>query len=161
MTKCKDERIGVGGNPGQPTFKIPLSSIKYIMSVLRSVFLIPDTPLPIITADELAIGTLFRSGVSRTDTAARVITQKSNAGITTGVAEDGSENISNKKDRIMVEEIMRELQTKAMIDIVIPIGALSLTTSPSQPDIVLANSAGSVTGTIINTINIKARGILR
>jgi hypothetical protein len=154
MAKCKDERIGLGGNPSQPSFKIPLSSIKQILALLRAVFDIPDTPLPIITAQELEFGARMRPGISRIDTASRVISKKAGAGIDTGAAEDGSENISNKKDRIMVEEIMRELQTKAKIEVVIPTGAIKTT---------LTGTAGVVpiVGAGTNLIAVSGYGIIR
>lgn len=100
------------------------SNIKQIIDLIKSAFDIPDIPLPVITAQELEIGAKFRTGISRTDTASRVISKKSGVGIEIGAAEDGSENISNKMDRIIVEEILRELQTKAKVEIVIPTGAI-------------------------------------
>ena len=124
MAKCKDEKIGLGGNPGLPSLKIPLGSIKQILSTLQSVFGLPDIPLPVITAQELSIGAKFRSGISRIDTTSRIIAQCAAQGIDVGPAEDGSENISIKAKKIMVDEIMRELQTRSKIEIVIPAFAI-------------------------------------
>ena len=55
-----------------------------------------------------------------------------------------------------INELKSQL-SGAMIDVVIPQGGLSLT----QADIVLANSAGPVTGTIVNQKDIKASGNIR
>ena len=163
MAKCKDEKIGLGGNPGQPSLKIPLGSIKQILSTLQSVFGLPDIPLPVITAKELSIGARSRSGISRIDTTARIISRCAAQGMDIGPAEDGSENISIKAKKIMADEIMRELQTKSKVEIVIPEGAIVLSTPIDG--VLSVTPAGAVVGTLSNinpiTAEVKGYGILR
>ena len=129
-------------------------AIKQILATLKSVFDLPDIPLPVITAQELAIGAKFRSGISRIDTTSRVIGQCGAQGIDVGPAEDGSENISIKAKRIMVDEIMRELQTRAKIEIVIPAFAIKTNVTGTAGIIPVA-------GTGVNQTAVGGYGIVR
>jgi hypothetical protein len=162
MSKCKDERLGIGADPGKPSLKIPLSSIKSVLQILKCAFQMPEISLPPITSREIELGIKFRQGISKTDTAARVINRKTSANIDIGPNNDGSDNKSNAKDKIMVEEIMDELMYKAKIEVVIPTGNLVLTL-PGDGFLSSDPYTGTVTGSISNLKSgpIKAEGIIR
>lgn len=159
MSERKDERLGIGSDPGRPSLKMPLSSIKSVIQMLKYALQTSDIPLPFISAEQIEIGVKFRRGISKIDTVSRVINKKAGIGINIGPNNDGSENKSNAKDRILIEEILDEIMYKSKVEVVIPKGGLLLNT---PKDIVLANGAGPVVGTISNvTRPIKAEGIIR
>lgn len=160
MSECKDERLGIGADPGKPSLKIPLSSIKSVLQMIKCAFQAPDIPLPFISAEEIEFGVKFRQGMSKTDTTARIINRKSGANIDTGPNNDGSQNKSNAKDKIMTEEILDEIMYRAKVEVVIPKGGLMLS---APNDINLIGYAGfPIQGAISNkTRPIKAEGIIR
>lgn len=158
MSKCKDERLGIGSDPSKPSLKIPLSSIKSVIQMLKCALQMGDLQLPFLSAQQIEFGVKFRQGISKTDTTARVLNRKASAGIDIGPNNDGSENKSNAKDKIVVEEIMDELMYRSKIEVVIPTGGLNL---QIPKDGTLMAGQIPVAGAIINTTAIKAEGIIR
>lgn len=106
MSKCSDERIGIGGNPGQPKFNIPLSSIKSIVTMLKCAFSVADVPMSYISPTEISLGVKNRLGISKSKVLAEVLNKMKASDIQTGPNTDGSENKVNKYTKAIVDSVV-------------------------------------------------------
>ncbi len=97
------------------------TTIGTIITLFKNIFK-PPTPLPLITKEEIFIGSKFREGLSAIDIASKIIERKKEIGIGIGPLPSGGENIDLKMETIRVEEIVNALLTNAKIEVAIPPG---------------------------------------
>lgn len=121
-----------------------------INKVLKSV----RPALPAIPALLLISELKSRPGLSAIALTSAIISRLNEAGITTGVNEDGSENKINKFVRIMCEEIINEIKDNAVVNAVIEPGSV-ITTGTG------ANAGGPVTVISTNTMVSQLLGLIR
>ena len=95
-----------------------------------------------------------RPGLSAIALTSAIISRLNEAGITTGVNEDGSENKINKFVRIMCEEMVNEIKDNAVVNAVIEPGSV-ITTGTG------ANAGGPVTVISTNTMVSQLSGLIR
>lgn len=95
-----------------------------------------------------------RPGLSAIALTSAIISRLNEAGITTGVNEDGSENKINKFVRIMCEEMINEIKDNAVVNAVIEPGSV-ITTGNG------ANAGGPVTVISTNTMVSQLSGLIR
>lgn len=100
------------GNDG-----IDFTKAKEVISSLISLFKVPSLPAPPVSK-RTALSATLRSGLSPSTIAGEIIKRQSEAGAIIGANDDGSENISEKMERIRVEEIVSALISDARITIV-------------------------------------------
>ncbi len=79
----------------------------------------PALPLPPIL---VKLGGSKRPGLSPSTIASRIIARQSEAGVKAGLLPDGSDNLSEKMERIRIEEIVNAIITEMRIDVTIPTG---------------------------------------
>jgi len=96
--------------------------IKEILQVISAVFKAPKQPLTSLPPPLVLTGGNMRPGLSPDMIAARIITRQSEAGANVGPLPDGSESISEKMERIRIQEIVKAIMTEAKIEVVIPPG---------------------------------------
>lgn len=120
-----------------------------VSSVIESVRL-PASQVP---ATLIAMGAIYRPGISPMIVASNIIARQSEAGAPYGPMPDGSKNIAEAMERIRIEEIVNALKFDAQVQVAIPPGAISITASG-------ANAGGPVVcvGTNINAV--KGVGII-
>lgn len=122
MSKCVDERIG--NNPGKPSFKIPLSSIKSIITMLKCLFDMTDSPLPFISAQEISIGHGNKTGMNKAKIFAKTISDMKAAGLNTGPNRDGSENLNLIATRAIIYNTIDNIKFDGRMDGSLPEGTL-------------------------------------
>ena len=110
--------------------------------------------LPAIPALLLICELKRRPGLSAIALTSAIISRLNEAGITTGVNEDGSENKINKFVRIMCEEMVNEIKDNAVVNAVIEPGSV-ITTGTG------ANAGGPVTIISTNTMVSQLSGLIR
>jgi len=94
-----------------------------------------------------------RPGLSAIALASAIIRRLPEAGIETGVNNDGSPNKINQFVRLMCEEIVQEIKDNARVTCVIEPGSINSVGSG-------ANAGGPVVVTSINTIPVNTMGII-
>lgn len=99
-----------------------LSNIKNIINIVSSAFKLnfntqPSLPPPLIFA-----GGKLRQGLSAQQIAARIISRQQEAGAPVGVLVDGSDNVSERMEKIRIEEMVNAILTEAKIEVSIPPG---------------------------------------
>ncbi len=124
MSKCKDERIGLGSNPGQLSSKIPLSSIKSVMQMIRCAFEVSDGVLPVISAELINSGTINKTGLSKTRLYSNVLQNLKGGGIDIGPNAAGEDNKSNKFVKAIVDNVINEILENMVIETALPIGTI-------------------------------------
>lgn len=110
-------------------------------------------PIATIPAILLANSTVKRSGMSAMEIASRIISRQAEAGAPFGPAADGSPNISEKMERIRVEEIINALKMDSRVQIGIPIGGIQIMATG-------ANAGGPVVCTGFNVNYPHGDGII-
>jgi len=121
--------------------------IEKAFSVVRK----PLVPIPPI----LLIGEVYqRPGLSAIALASAIIKRLPEAGIETGVNNDGSPNKINQFIRIFCEQVVQELKDNALVTCSILPGTIN---SVGRG----ANECGPVVVTSSNTVPINIRGILQ
>ncbi len=96
---------------------IDFTKAKEVIGALIGLFKVPSLPAPPVSK-RTALSATLRSGLSPSKIAGEIIKRQSEAGATIGANDDGSENISEKMERIRVEEIVSALISDARITIV-------------------------------------------
>jgi len=124
MSKCKDERIGLGSNPGQPSSKIPLSSIKSVMQMIRCAFEVSDGVLPVISAELINSGAINKSGLSKTRLYSNVLQNLKGGGIDIGPNAAGGDNKSNKFAKAIIDNVINEILENMVIETALPVGTI-------------------------------------
>jgi uncharacterized protein YacL len=89
-----------------------------VIKNLLNLFKVPSLPAPPVTKVQTLTSKL-RPGLSSTKIAANIIKRQSEAGAPVGALDDGSENISEKMERIRVEEIINAIISDARITVTI------------------------------------------
>lgn len=79
----------------------------------------PSTPLP---PPLIYVGAQTRQGLSSQQIASRIISRQQEAGAPVGTLPDGSDNVSERMEKIRIEEITNAILTESKMDIVIPPG---------------------------------------
>lgn len=112
------------------------------------------TPATSVPPFILALGGRFRSGISPSIVAAKIIQRQSEAGAPYGPSADGSANIAEAMERIRVEEIVKALKFDAQVQISIPPGGISITATG-------ANAGGPVVVQGTNSTIVNGYGIIQ
>lgn len=130
-----------------------MSWINKIANGIEKVFSTVRAPLQIIPPILLISEVYQRPGLSAIALASSIIKRLPEAGIETGVNNDGSPNKLNQFVRILSEEIIQEIKDNARVTCVVESGTInSLGTG--------ANAGGPVVVTSVNTIPINVMGII-
>jgi hypothetical protein len=79
----------------------------------------PALPLP---PTLVKIGGSNRPGLSPSTIASRIISRQNEAGVIGGALPNGGDNLSEKMERIRIEEIVNAIITEMRIDVTIPMG---------------------------------------
>lgn len=130
-----------------------MSWINKIANGIEKAFSTVRAPLQIIPPILLISELYQRPGLSAIALASSIIKRLPEAGIETGVNNDGSPNKINQFVRILSEEIIQEIKDNARVTCVVESGTInSLGTG--------ANAGGPVVVTSVNTIPINVMGII-
>lgn len=130
-----------------------MSWINKIANGIEKAFSTVRAPLQIIPPILLICEVYQRPGLSAIALASSIIKRLPEAGIETGVNNDGSPNKINQFVRILSEEIIQEIKDNARVTCVVESGTInSLGTG--------ANAGGPVVVTSVNTIPINVMGII-
>ena len=131
-----------------------MSWINKIANGIEKAFSTVRAPLQIIPPILLICEVYQRPGLSAIALASSIIKRLPEAGIETGVNNDGSPNKINQIVRIISEEIIQEIKDNARVTCVVESGTInSLGTG--------ANAGGPVVVTSVNTIPINVMGIIQ
>ena len=131
-----------------------MSWINKIADGIEKAFSTVRAPLQIIPPILLICEVYQRPGLSAIALASSIIKRLPEAGIETGVNNDGSPNKINQFVRILSEEIIQEIKDNARVTCVVESGTInSLGTG--------ANAGGPVVVTSVNTIPINVMGIIQ
>ena len=131
-----------------------MSWINKIANGIEKAFSTVRAPLQIIPPILLISELYQRPGLSAIALASSIIKRLPEAGIETGVNNDGSPNKINQFVRILSEEIIQEIKDNARVTCVVEPGTInSLGTG--------ANAGGPVVVTSVNTIPINIMGIIQ
>lgn len=131
-----------------------MSWINKIADGIEKAFSTVRAPLQIIPPILLICEVYQRPGLSAIALASSIIKRLPEAGIETGVNNDGSPNKINQFVRILSEEIIQEIKDNARVTCVVESGTInSLGTG--------ANAGGPVVVTSVNTIPINIMGIIQ
>lgn len=131
-----------------------MSWINKIADGIEKAFSTVRAPLQIIPPILLICELYQRPGLSAIALASSIIRRLPEAGIETGVNNDGSPNKINQFVRILSEEIIQEIKDNARVTCVVESGTInSLGTG--------ANAGGPVVVTSVNTIPINVMGIIQ
>lgn len=131
-----------------------MSWINKIADGIEKAFSTVRAPLQIIPPILLISELYQRPGLSAIALASSIIKRLPEAGIETGVNNDGSPNKINQFVRILSEEIIQEIKDNARVTCVVESGTInSLGTG--------ANAGGPVVVTSVNTIPINIMGIIQ
>tara|TARA_R110002020_G_scaffold475160_1_gene708920 strand:+ start:1857 stop:2357 length:501 start_codon:yes stop_codon:yes gene_type:complete len=134
-----------------------MGTIGIIASLLKNAFKPPKKLKPIppgLISTGVDIGS--HNGLSKIDTAAKIIERKKSIGIPIGPLPSGAKNISNQADVIAVEEILENFLVGAQIVVEVPIGGMNVLSTG-----VLNGPSGTVTSNGTNTIPVQIKGIIR
>ena len=134
-----------------------MGTIGIIASLLKNAFKTPKKLKPIppgLVSSGINSGS--HSGLSKIDTAAKIIERKKSIGVPIGPLPSGAKNISNQADVIMVEEILENFLVGAQILVEVPIGGMNVLTTG-----VLNGPSGTVTSNGSNIIPVQIKGIIR
>lgn len=95
-----------------------------------------------------------RPGISKIKITSEIISDNATLGINTGQMPDGTENVVNEFVSNVVEKVVDTIKDDAMVECVIPIGALVLQANG-------ANGGGPIAAVGTNINNAKGYGIIR
>jgi len=101
-----------GSNEG-----IDFTKARAVIRALLNLFKVPSIPAPPVSKT-IALSAVLRPGLSASKIASEIIKRQSDAGAITGPNDDGTENISEKMERIRVEEIVNAIIADARITII-------------------------------------------
>jgi hypothetical protein len=110
----------------------------------------PALPLP---PTLVKIGGSNRPGLSPSTIASRIISRQNEAGVKAGLLPDGSDNLSEKMERIRIEEIVNAIITEMRIDVTVPTGVPIQATG--------GNAGGPIVVVGSTILDIPAYGIAR
>lgn len=130
-----------------------MSWINKIADGIEKAFSTVRAPLQIIPPILLISELYQRPGLSAIALASSIIKRLPEAGIETGVNNDGSPNKINQFVRILSEEIIQEIKDNARVTCVVESGTIN---SLGRG----ANAGGPVVVTSVNTIPINIMGII-
>ena len=126
---------------------IDFSKAKEVLQKLLGLFEVPPIPAPPVSKST-ALSSVLRPGLSPTKIASNIIKRQSEAGALIGANDDGTENISEKMERIRVEEIVSSIMTDCRVTIVGLPGQTVQATGVVPPGLPV-----QVVGTTITTSN--------
>ena len=99
-----------------------MGGITTIITIILAAFKLkfnPQIPLPPAL---ITYGSKLRQGMSSQQIASRIISRQQEAGAPVGDLPDGSDNVSERMEKIRVEEIINAIMTESKIDVVLPPG---------------------------------------
>lgn len=131
---------------------IDFSKASQVIRALLGLFKTPSIPAPPVGKVQTLSSTL-RPGLSSTKIAANIIKRQEEAGAFVGPNDDGTENISEKMERIRVEEIVNAILTDARV---------TITQLPGQTITATGGNAGGPIQVIGQTITLgKGTGLIQ
>ena len=104
-----------------------IQSIKTILSFFDQLTT-PPVPLPPITKEQIQLGMRLRPGLSALRLTNNILSRKTEAGVPEVPSEEDL-----RMERIRAEEIIKELLTKAKIEVVIPENQINVTVYSITP----------------------------
>lgn len=96
---------------------IDFSKAREVIKALLFLFKIPPIPAPPVSK-RTSLSSVLRPGLSPSKIAGEIIKRQSEAGAFIGANDDGTENISEKMERIRIEEIVNAIIRDARVTIV-------------------------------------------
>ncbi len=128
--------------------------VQNIGSAITAVFDKIRPPVQAIPPVLLLCEIMNRPGLSAYVLASAIISRMAAEGFETGVNEDGSENMGNKQILIMCQELIKHIQSDAVVESSVPIGAISISGTG-------ANMGGPVQIKGLNDKIAKIKGLIR
>lgn len=130
-----------------------LNSLSNIIKSIISIFGKVDTPLKPLPPPLLLTGANLRPGMSAKEMASNIIARQSEAGAPVGNLFSDGKNIAEAMEVIRCEELLKMLQLKSKIEVVIPPGVAVSTVG--------ANAAGPVVSQGATTQIAQGYGVIR
>ena len=120
---CNNETIVGGSGSGSGSgFKLNLSSLSSILSLITSALSLGETPVSALPPPLIMVGAKLRPGLSASKIASRIISRQSEAGREVGDIYADGPNIEEPMEVIRIEEIINAIHTEAVVNVVIPSG---------------------------------------
>ena len=124
--------------------------ISEICNTVTTAFESVRAPMSDIPPMLVALGGIYRPGMSPMLIASRIIARQSEAGAPYGPNPDGSANVAEAMERIRIEEIVNALKFESKIQIAIPPGGIVVQANGANaggPVVVVGTNVNNVTGT--------------
>lgn len=96
---------------------IDFSKAREVIKALLFLFKIPPIPAPPVSK-RISLSAVLRPGLSPAKIAGEIIKRQSEAGAFIGANDDGTENISEKMEKIRIEEIVNAIIRDSRVTIV-------------------------------------------
>lgn len=128
--------------------EINYNNINSIINGFNKILKLQNTGTPAVPSPVILVGGSRKPGLSPSKIASAIIQRKSEAGLPTGNLPSGAVNPEELMWRIAIEEIVKALQTEALITIAIPPGT-SVTASGGNaggPIVVVGSTISITTG---------------
>lgn len=130
-----------------------LNSLSNVINLITSVFKKVDTPLTPLPPPLILTGANLRPGMSAKEMASNIIARQSEAGAPVGNLYSNGINVAEAMEVIRCEELLKMLQLKSKIEVVIPPG-VPITS-------VGANAAGPVVSQGVTVQIAQGYGVIR
>lgn len=130
-----------------------LNSLSNVIKLITSIFTKVDTPISPLPPPLILTGANLRPGMSAKEMASNIIARQSEAGAPVGNLYSDGVNIAEAMEVIRCEELLKMLQMKSKIEIVIP---------PGVPVVsVGANAGGPVISQGVTSQIAQGYGVIR
>lgn len=129
-------------------------NIKALLETVNSALDAARKPVTAMAALLVYATAVQRPGISKIKITSEIISDNATLGINTGQMPDGTENVVNEFVANVVEKVVDTLKDDAMVECVIPIGALVVEANGG-------NAGGPVVAVGSNINNAKGYGIIR
>lgn len=129
-------------------------NIKALLETVNSALDAARKPVTAMAALLVYATAIQRPGISKIKITSEIISDNATLGINTGQMPDGTENVVNEFVANVVEKVVDTLKDDAMVECVIPIGALVVEANGG-------NAGGPVVAIGSNINNAKGYGIIR
>jgi len=118
-----------------------LSFIDNVLNIIEALFHKADVPAEPLPPQLLLTGAILRPGMSAKQLASAIISRQSEAGAPVGNIFSDSNNIAESMEVIRCEELLKMLQTKSKIEVVIPPGVQVITVGSNAGGPVISQGA--------------------
>lgn len=121
MSNCKPTQ------KSGPSSGFNIGAISNVLQLILAAFSMPQQPAQTVPPQLIFAGAKMRTGLSSKQTASRIISRQSEAGLITGDSFADGPNTSEAMEVIRIEEIVNSLITEARIDVAIDPGIMVTT----------------------------------